>query len=60
LTVVPVPVDSEGLDVRKGMAISDHAALALVTPGQQAPLGMTMTLARQRAARQNAYIIEDY
>lgn len=64
LTVVPVPVDGEGLDVQQGIAISDHTALALVTPGQQAPLGMTMTLARRRAllawaARQNAYVIED-
>jgi GntR family transcriptional regulator/MocR family aminotransferase len=64
LTVVPVPVDAEGLDVRQGMALSQQAALAVVTPGQQAPLGMTMTLARRRAlldwaVRQNAYIIED-
>jgi GntR family transcriptional regulator/MocR family aminotransferase len=64
LTVVPVPVDGEGLDVQHGMAISQHAGLAVVTPGQQAPLGMTMTLARRRAllawaARHDAYIIED-
>jgi GntR family transcriptional regulator/MocR family aminotransferase len=64
LNIVPVPVDDEGLDVQHGMAILQHAALAVVTPGQQAPLGMTMTLPRRRAlldwaVRQNAYIIED-
>lgn len=64
LTVVPVPVDEEGLDVRQGVLRAENAALAVVTPGQQAPLGMTMTLDRRRAllawaASQNAYIIED-
>jgi DNA-binding transcriptional MocR family regulator len=59
-----VPVDGEGLDVQQGIAISQHAALAVVTPGQQAPLGMTMTLARRRAllawaAGHGAYIVED-
>jgi GntR family transcriptional regulator/MocR family aminotransferase len=64
LNIVPVPLDEEGLDVQQGIAISRHAALAVVTPGQQAPLGMTMTLERRRALlawaeRQNAYIVED-
>jgi len=64
LTVVPIPVDVEGLDVRQGVLKAENAALAVVTPGQQAPLGMTMTLDRRRAllawaASQNAYIIED-
>jgi GntR family transcriptional regulator/MocR family aminotransferase len=64
LTIVPVPVDEEGLDVRQGLSKAESAALAVVTPGQQAPLGMTMTLDRRRAllawaTSQNAYIIED-
>jgi GntR family transcriptional regulator / MocR family aminotransferase len=64
LAIVPVPLDEEGLDVQQGASISRHAALAVVTPGQQAPLGMTMTLDRRKslltwAARQNAYVIED-
>ncbi len=64
LNIVSVPVDGEGLDVQQGIATSQQAALALVTPGQQAPLGITMSLARRRALlawamRQNAYIIED-
>jgi len=64
LKTVPVPVDAEGLDVDAGKACAGDAALAVVTPGQQAPLGMTMSLARRRAllewARRNeAWIIED-
>jgi GntR family transcriptional regulator/MocR family aminotransferase len=61
---VAVPVDEEGLDVAAGIAIAPDAALAVLTPGQQAPLGMTMSLARRRAlldwARTNdAWIVED-
>ena len=64
LRTVPVPVDEEGMDVAAGMAIAPSAALAVVTPGQQAPLGMTMSLARRRAllewARRNdGWIVED-
>jgi GntR family transcriptional regulator/MocR family aminotransferase len=61
---VAVPVDGEGLDVERGMAIAPDAAFALVTPGQQAPLGMTLSLPRRRALLQwaeqaGAFIIED-
>jgi GntR family transcriptional regulator/MocR family aminotransferase len=64
LKTVPVPVDEEGLDVAAGMVIAPDAALAVVTPGQQAPLGMTMSLARRRALlewarRKDAWIVED-
>jgi GntR family transcriptional regulator/MocR family aminotransferase len=64
LTTVPVPVDADGLDVAAGQACAPDAALAVVTPGQQAPLGMTMSLARRHAllewARRNdAWVIED-
>jgi GntR family transcriptional regulator/MocR family aminotransferase len=64
MTVAPVPVDAEGLDVAAGVRSAAEAALAIVTPGQQAPLGMTMSLARRLAllawARKNgAWIIED-
>jgi GntR family transcriptional regulator/MocR family aminotransferase len=64
MRVTPVPVDAEGLDVAAGVGNAPEAALALVTPGQQAPLGMTMSLPRRLAllawARQNgAWIIED-
>jgi GntR family transcriptional regulator / MocR family aminotransferase len=64
MTVTAVPVDAEGLDVAAGVRSAPGAAVAIVTPGQQAPLGMTMSLPRRVAllewARQNdAWIIED-
>jgi GntR family transcriptional regulator/MocR family aminotransferase len=64
MAVTGVPVDGEGLDVAAGMRLAPDARLAVVTPGQQAPLGMTMTLARRRAlldwARAGgAWIVED-
>src|ERR1700743_861753 len=62
--VTAVPVDAEGLDVATGVQTAAGAKLAVVTPGQQAPLGMTMSLPRRLAllgwARRNdAWIIED-
>jgi GntR family transcriptional regulator/MocR family aminotransferase len=64
MRTVPVPVDPEGLDVAAGRALAADAALAVVTPGQQAPLGMTMSLARRLALlewarRSDAWIVED-
>jgi GntR family transcriptional regulator / MocR family aminotransferase len=64
MTVKPVCVDAEGLDVAAGIQNAAGAALAVVTPGQQAPLGMTMSLSRRVAllewARQkDSWIIED-
>ncbi|WGD52921.1 PLP-dependent aminotransferase family protein [Bradyrhizobium sp. CB1650] len=64
MRVTAVPVDSEGLDVAAGVATAAGAKLAVVTPGQQAPLGMTMSLPRRLAllawARRNkGWIIED-
>jgi GntR family transcriptional regulator/MocR family aminotransferase len=64
LKVEAVPVDEEGIDVVEGMRRAPRAALAVVTPGQQAPLGMTMSLARRQALlewarRSDAWIIED-
>jgi GntR family transcriptional regulator/MocR family aminotransferase len=64
MTAVAVPVDEEGLDVAAGIWIARDAGLAVVTPGQQAPLGVTMSLSRRLAllewARRNdAWIVED-
>jgi GntR family transcriptional regulator/MocR family aminotransferase len=64
LRIVPVPVDAEGLDVDYGIEHAADAALAVVTPGQQAPLGCTMSLRRRLqllewAVANNAWIIED-
>lgn len=60
----PVPVDDEGLCVEDGMMRAPDAAVALVSPGQQAPLGMPLSAARRRALlgwadAQRAWIIED-
>ncbi|SAK59226.1 transcriptional regulator [Caballeronia calidae] len=63
LTLVPVPVDVEGLNpTARDMA--EPPRIALVTPSHQYPLGMVMSLARRRAllefARQHkVWIIED-
>lgn len=64
MTVAAVPVDADGLDVEAGIRHAAGAALAVVTPGQQAPLGVAMSLHRRIAllawARQHdAWIIED-
>jgi GntR family transcriptional regulator/MocR family aminotransferase len=64
LTTVPVPVDEHGIDVSYGEAHAPDAAVALVTAGQQAPLGPTLSLGRRLqlldwAARAGGWIIED-
>lgn len=64
LDPVPIPVDDDGIDVLRGVAVAPDAALALVTPGQQAPFGATLSLARRLeliswAMRTGAWIIED-
>jgi GntR family transcriptional regulator/MocR family aminotransferase len=61
---VPVPVDEQGLDVQAGIAAAPDAALAVVTAGQQAPLGVTLSSGRRHALvrwaqRSGAWIIED-
>ena len=60
----PVPVDGEGLIVAEGERRADDAAAVIVTAGQQAPLGMTLSAARRAALlawadRRQAWIIED-
>ncbi|TXD63130.1 PLP-dependent aminotransferase family protein [Ralstonia sp. TCR112] len=64
MTVAGVPVDADGLDIDVGKRIAPKAALAVVTPGQHAPFGMTMSLARRLALldwaeQQRTWIIED-
>jgi GntR family transcriptional regulator / MocR family aminotransferase len=62
--IVPVPVDQEGLDVEWARRRSPAAKLAYVTPANQFPLGMTMSLARRRALldwaeARAAWVVED-
>ena len=64
LTAAPVPVDADGIDLDYGFAHCPEAKLVVVTPGQQAPLGVTLSLDRRLrlldwAGRQNAWVIED-
>ncbi|MES2186255.1 MAG: PLP-dependent aminotransferase family protein [Pseudomonadota bacterium] len=61
---VAVPVDAQGLDVAAGVRAAPDAALAVVTPGQQAPLGVGLSPARRRAlldwaAASGAWVLED-
>jgi GntR family transcriptional regulator / MocR family aminotransferase len=62
--VVPVPVDSEGLNVEIGVQRSPNARLAYVTPSHQFPLGLTMSLPRRIellrwAKTSGAWLLED-
>lgn len=64
LNLVPIPVDAEGLNVDYAIEHARDAAVAVVTPGQQAPLGSTLSLRRRLqlldwAAENNSWIIED-
>ncbi|QNK66632.1 PLP-dependent aminotransferase family protein [Variovorax sp. PAMC26660] len=61
---VRVPVDDEGMVVARGLRRAPKARMAIVTPSHQAPLGMSMTLARRLqllewASQANAWIVED-
>ena len=62
--LVPVPVDTEGLQVSAGIKQCAQARVAYVTPSHQYPLGSTMSAARRLqllhwAQSQGAWIIED-
>jgi len=64
MTLAPIPVDADGIDVDHAMQRYPHARLALVTPGQQAPLGVTLSLERRLrllewAQATKGWIIED-
>ena len=61
---VPIGVDEQGLVVEEGLARAPDAALAVLTASQQAPLGMTLSLARRHqlldwAATHGSWIVED-
>ncbi|MCJ0766158.1 PLP-dependent aminotransferase family protein [Variovorax sp. CYS-02] len=64
LSTIHVPVDADGMNIAFGERHAPDAAVALVTPGQQAPLGPTLSLERRLqllawAERSQAWIIED-
>jgi GntR family transcriptional regulator/MocR family aminotransferase len=64
LSLAPIPVDADGLDIDHGLRHHPDARLVVVTPGQQAPLGPTLSLERRLrlldwAAANRVWVIED-
>jgi GntR family transcriptional regulator/MocR family aminotransferase len=64
LALAPIPVDADGIDIDHGMRHHPAAKLVVVTPGQQAPLGHTLSLERRLrllawAAANQVWVIED-
>ena len=62
--LIPVPVDSEGMDVAAGMTLCPKARAAYVTPSHQYPLGVTLSASRRMqlldwAHQAGAWIVED-
>lgn len=63
-SLIPVPVDKEGLQVSVGIARCKDARMVCVTPSHQNPLGVTMGLSRRLellkwAGGSDAWILED-
>jgi GntR family transcriptional regulator/MocR family aminotransferase len=61
---IPVPVDDEGLDVAEGVRVAPDAALCVVAPSNQYPLGASLSLGRRAAlldwaGRSGSWIVED-
>ncbi|MDB5503463.1 MAG: transcriptional regulator, GntR-family [Tardiphaga sp.] len=64
LSLAPIPVDADGIDIDHGLRHHPGAKLVVVTPGQQAPLGATLSLERRLrllawAAVNKVWVIED-
>ncbi|WP_460904306.1 MocR-like pyridoxine biosynthesis transcription factor PdxR [Paraburkholderia jirisanensis] len=64
MSLSPIPVDAEGIDIDYGLQHEPNPDLVVLTPGQQAPLGPTLTLARRLrllewAAKEGVWIVED-
>jgi GntR family transcriptional regulator/MocR family aminotransferase len=62
--IVPVRVDGQGIDVAAGTRYAPNARLAYVTPSNQFPLGVPMSLMRRLAllkwaTKAGAWIVED-
>ena len=63
-SIVPSPVDRDGMVVEEAERLHPRAKLAYVTPANQFPLGVTLSHERRVAlldwaARNNAWIVED-
>ena len=64
MQLIPVPVDSDGMNIVEGMRLASGAKMVLLTPANQSPLGTV--LSRQRrldllswAASKGAWLVED-
>ena len=63
-SLIPVPVDRDGMDIGAALQLNPKARAAFVIPSHQYPLGSTMTLARRLhllnwAQSAGAWIVED-
>jgi GntR family transcriptional regulator / MocR family aminotransferase len=63
-SVIPIPIDGDGIDVARAIKSSPAARAVYVTPANQFPLGTVMSAERRVellswAARAGAWIIED-
>jgi GntR family transcriptional regulator / MocR family aminotransferase len=63
-TPVPILVDDEGLNVAEGIRVAPRAALCVVTPSNQFPLGVSLSLQRRVAllkwaTQSGGWIVED-
>lgn len=64
VTLHPVPVDSQGLDVAAAMRTAPRAHAAFITPSHQFPTGVVLSMARRLeliawARSADAWIVED-
>ena len=62
--LIHVPVDAEGLNIKRGEQLSKNPRLAYITPSHQFPLGVVMSLSRRLellewANKNSAWIVED-
>jgi GntR family transcriptional regulator/MocR family aminotransferase len=62
--LVPIPVDTGGINIEAAIDQRPDARFALVTPAHQSPLGVSLTLSRRLALldwanRQQAWVVED-
>ena len=63
-SLVPIPVDAEGMRVTAGLTAAPKARLAVVTPTHQSPLGVSLSLPRRLALlawaeEARSWILED-
>lgn len=64
MSIVPVPVDNDGMRIEAGLKLAPDAKFALLTPTHQAPMGVALSLPRRIellnwAQAQQSWIIED-